>query len=361
MSLTDLRPRILCVDDEPRVLDALRRTLGREPYDIVTLQSPVAALEFARRRSVDLVISDQRMPEMSGVDLLSAIGQCAPSAVRVMLTAYFESAADVQRRSLDIERLFTKPWDDDQLRSTLRDLLAHRPADPLVGVEDLDRLQRDVEELVLHVDCRGRPGSEVLARATDLFQRPEAPFVGCVALLENLQELDDSLGGLFKGLLRRVLMYGVRTCIVDPSGCAPVFLHVLGGPLPLVALPLRPRDAPPSRILVFEPRATGRIFLSRLLSLAGHEPEGLTTALAAQARLADARFDVALVDLDAAEAEALTLLHALADLDRRPSIVAVSSRHDRWSDSTFRRLGVTLRLPRPYRSRAILDAVGVDA
>ena len=59
---------VLCVDDDPSVLSALRRLLRSEPYELVTVQSPQLALEWIEKGGVSLVLVDQRMPEMCGSD-----------------------------------------------------------------------------------------------------------------------------------------------------------------------------------------------------------------------------------------------------------------------------------------------------
>ena len=79
------------------------------------------ALEILAKTKTQVVVSDQRMPEMSGVDLLSAVRERHPDIVRMMLTGYTEMTVAVEAINRgEIYRLITKPWNDDELRATIR-------------------------------------------------------------------------------------------------------------------------------------------------------------------------------------------------------------------------------------------------
>src|SRR5258706_8800792 len=84
-------PSVLCVDDEPLTRKALHRLLRKGPYTLHFAETPRQALEFLETQSVDLVITDQRMPEMSGVELLQEIRKASPGTPALILTAYPES------------------------------------------------------------------------------------------------------------------------------------------------------------------------------------------------------------------------------------------------------------------------------
>src|SRR5438128_5224187 len=84
---------VLCVDDEPAILAALRRSLRNEPYELLTTDRPARALKWLESREISLVISDQRMPGMLGTELLEEVSQLSPSTARIILTAYPGSTA----------------------------------------------------------------------------------------------------------------------------------------------------------------------------------------------------------------------------------------------------------------------------
>ena len=112
---------ILLVDDEPNVLAALKRSLHEEPYLIHTARSGEEALGVILRNTVGVVVSDERMPGMSGVDFLSNVKRLTPRVVRMMLTgqASLEAAMDAVNRG-EIYRFLTKPWNDMDLKLAIR-------------------------------------------------------------------------------------------------------------------------------------------------------------------------------------------------------------------------------------------------
>lgn len=113
---------ILCVDDEPEVLEGLRRTLRREPYRLLTATSAVEALHTIEAERVDVIVSDIDMPGTSGLELVARIRRERPEIIRLLLTgdASLEAALDAINQG-EVHRFLTKPWDSDQLRRTLHE------------------------------------------------------------------------------------------------------------------------------------------------------------------------------------------------------------------------------------------------
>lgn len=110
MSISAPRGRILCVDDEPNILRALCWLLQKE-FEVVTAASGREGLDLVRRDDFDVVISDQRMPEMSGVDFLREVKALSPRAIRILLTGYSDLEAAVRSvNEAEIFRYVTKPW-----------------------------------------------------------------------------------------------------------------------------------------------------------------------------------------------------------------------------------------------------------
>ncbi len=117
---------VLFVDDEVNILKALQRMLRNEDMKVLTASRGDEALGVLERQPAQVVVTDQRMPEMSGVDLLSAVRQRWPETVRMMLTGYTEMDVAVEAINRgEIYRLITKPWNDDELRATLRQAFDH--------------------------------------------------------------------------------------------------------------------------------------------------------------------------------------------------------------------------------------------
>jgi putative nucleotidyltransferase with HDIG domain len=112
---------VLFVDDEVNILKALQRMLRCEDMKVLTASCGAEALERLQRQPAQVVVTDQRMPEMSGVDLLAAVRERWPDTVRMMLTGYTDMGIAVEAINRgEIFRLITKPWNDDELRATLR-------------------------------------------------------------------------------------------------------------------------------------------------------------------------------------------------------------------------------------------------
>lgn len=108
---------LLIVDDEDNILSALRRLLRRDGYHIVTATSGEEGLRRLAEHQVDVIVSDQRMPGMTGVDFLNRAKALYPDTVRIVLSGYTElqSIIDAVNEGA-IYKFLTKPWDDERLR-----------------------------------------------------------------------------------------------------------------------------------------------------------------------------------------------------------------------------------------------------
>jgi response regulator RpfG family c-di-GMP phosphodiesterase len=113
---------LLLVDDEPNILNSLSRLLRREGYKILTASSPLVAFELLAQHPVQVILSDQRMPEMSGTEFFSRVRQLYPETIRIVLTGYtdLDSVTGAINRGA-IYKFLTKPWDDDLLREQVRE------------------------------------------------------------------------------------------------------------------------------------------------------------------------------------------------------------------------------------------------
>jgi CheY-like chemotaxis protein len=116
----DRAPVLLIVDDEPRILSALRRTLRREGYEIIAVDSTREALRTLAEQPVDLILSDHKMPGMTGLQLLAEAARQSPRAVRILITGWIEAIPDDEIRAVGVHAVLTKPWDDTELKETLR-------------------------------------------------------------------------------------------------------------------------------------------------------------------------------------------------------------------------------------------------
>jgi DNA-binding NtrC family response regulator len=115
----DGRLGLLFVDDEERVLNALR-SLFRNEYQVYTATSGEEALALVKRHAIPIIVSDQRMPGMNGVELLRQLRAEQPRTVRLLLTGYSDLAALVGSiNEGEVFRFIRKPWDNDEIRATV--------------------------------------------------------------------------------------------------------------------------------------------------------------------------------------------------------------------------------------------------
>jgi DNA-binding NtrC family response regulator len=122
-----MKHTILLVDDDASLLDGLCRTLRREPYNILKAGSAAEALELLKRVPVDVIVSDEEMPGISGTELLQQAHRLYPETVRFMLTgkATLQTAVDAINDG-GISRFFLKPCDSRELAASIRQGLRHR-------------------------------------------------------------------------------------------------------------------------------------------------------------------------------------------------------------------------------------------
>ena len=112
--------KVLLVDDEEDNLALLYRTLRNE-FDIIKTTSPVDALEILKNESVDIIISDHKMPVMDGVEFLKKSHEFQPECVRLLVTAYSDSSILIDAINYaKIDRYVKKPWEPLDLLNTIR-------------------------------------------------------------------------------------------------------------------------------------------------------------------------------------------------------------------------------------------------
>jgi len=118
---------ILLVDDEVNVTDALKRAFRREPYEFLTATSGAAALELLGRIPIQVVISDEQMPGMSGSEFLSAVRKQYPHTIRMILSGQASLEAAVRAiNEGEVYRFFLKPCNPIDLMITVQQALAHK-------------------------------------------------------------------------------------------------------------------------------------------------------------------------------------------------------------------------------------------
>jgi len=117
--------KIMIVDDEPANLRTLLR-LFRQEYQVITAESGAEALTLLQQHDVALMISDQRMPQMTGTELMKKAVEVRPQMVKILLTGYTDIGALIESiNSGLVYRYLTKPWNNDDLQLTVTRALEH--------------------------------------------------------------------------------------------------------------------------------------------------------------------------------------------------------------------------------------------
>ncbi|HJV66026.1 MAG TPA: ATP-binding protein [Geomonas sp.] len=168
--MTDM---VLVVDDEVNVLKTLRRALRAEPYQLLTAQTGEEALALLQENCCKVVVSDEKMPGMSGTAFLTLVKERWPDSVRIMLTGHATlNAAMNAVNEGEIYRFFSKPWDDLALKFAIRsgleryDLEARRRALLRAIPDTILRIRADGVILDFHGSETGPllPDAQVVGR-----------------------------------------------------------------------------------------------------------------------------------------------------------------------------------------------------
>jgi EAL domain-containing protein (putative c-di-GMP-specific phosphodiesterase class I)/FixJ family two-component response regulator len=152
---------LLLVDDEDSIVSALKRLLRREDYRILSANSGAQGLELLAKNDVDVVLSDQRMPEMTGEEFLRRTKELYPSTVRIVLSGY----ADMQSitRAINqgaIYKFMSKPWDEKTLKEGIQEAFRRKERIDVRQrhLQDIaaanDTLHKDKQSLALLLDAQ---------------------------------------------------------------------------------------------------------------------------------------------------------------------------------------------------------------
>ena len=176
------RRTLLLVDDEENILASLRRLLRRDGYHIITANSGAQGLQQLAENTVDVIVSDQRMPGMTGVEFLRRAKELYPETVRMSLSGYTElqSITDAINEG-SIYRFLTKPWDDERLRGHVHE--AFRQKEMADDNRELGaRLQAANDELAT-VNSRMQ---HLMDTQLEQIRRDEARLLNAHELLEGI-------------------------------------------------------------------------------------------------------------------------------------------------------------------------------
>ena len=201
---------VLCVDDEPNILSALRRLFRSSGYRIVLAGDGPQALDVLAREHVDLIISDMRMPGMDGSQLLEQVRQRWPAITRVLLTGYADVKSTIAAINRgEIYRYVNKPWNDDEMLLMVQQVFErHALQDEKRRLEELTLRQNDeLKTLNASLEAKVAARTEELAGTTE---RLKKNYLNSIKVVSNLIELR---GGALNGHARRVADLARRTAL----------------------------------------------------------------------------------------------------------------------------------------------------
>ncbi|MER3428863.1 MAG: Fis family transcriptional regulator [Pyrinomonas sp.] len=252
--------KLLIVDDEQSMRQLLSLVFGREGYEVRTAERAREALEMVRREPVNVIISDVKMPDMSGIELLREVRAVAPDTAIIMITAFATVETAREAFVLGADDFIQKPFDVDELKTIVRRALerlalveenrAFRRAqqqtgrlDQIIGhaprmqaVYQMIQTVAPLNSTVLIVGESGT-GKELVARAIhNLSPRADRPFVSvnCGAFTETL--LESELFGYRKGAFTGATSN--RKGLFEAAGRGTIFLDEVGEMSPAMQVKL---------------------------------------------------------------------------------------------------------------------------
>ncbi len=237
---------VLCVDDEPNILSALRRLLRPSGYRVLMAESGAEGLDMMASEQVDLVISDMRMPNMDGAAFLAAVKAGWPDVVRILLTGYADMASTIDAINRgEIFRYVTKPWVDSDMLLTLRQGLERKALEAdKRRLEALTQQQNEtLRQLNESLEVKVQARTAELQKANE---RLKNSFLNSIKIFSSLIELRHPA---LAGHSRRVAAMGRSLALkvgMDAKAAQEVFLAGLlhdigkiGFPDKLLAKPVR--------------------------------------------------------------------------------------------------------------------------
>src|SRR3990172_3610459 len=194
---------VLFVDDEENILSALKRVFGHMNYRLFAVTSGAAGLEVLGKESVDVVVSDMRMPQMDGAAFLEQVANRWPDTVRILLTGYADVGSTVAAINKGhIYKYVAKPWEDNDLRLTVEHAIRmQRLEQERARLEALTRKQNDeLRELNAGLETRVAARTEDLRQAMGFLETAheglKKNYIATIRIFANLAEMrEGAVGG----------------------------------------------------------------------------------------------------------------------------------------------------------------------
>lgn len=207
-SETEVSATVLFVDDEANVLSSLKRLFRPVGYRIFTAESGTQGLEIMARETVDVVVSDMRMPEMNGAQFLQQVYAKWPETMRILLTGYAEIGATIDAINKGhIYRYISKPWEDNDILLAIKQALRQKQLEKENrGLEELTRKQNEeLKDLNANLEQKVKARTEELRQTMGFLEvahdKLKKGFITSIRVFSNLIEMRE---GVMAGHSHRV-------------------------------------------------------------------------------------------------------------------------------------------------------------
>jgi FixJ family two-component response regulator len=234
------RPRILIVDDEEAILETMTFTF-MDVYDVITTSDPHEALDLLDANApVAVIITDQRMPDMTGVDLLKKVYARHPDTVRIMLTGFADSEATIQAiNDGHVYAYINKPWEPDELKTVVKRAVEHHALSRenrrlVADLQSANSIMQAVMDRLdvgaIAVDQLGvvraanEPARAYLGLTEDPRGRSITDILAChdgASLVDTVRRLADEQGGGFEDMDLSAGGHGHRVRVSVQPLCGP--------------------------------------------------------------------------------------------------------------------------------------------
>lgn len=192
------RPKLLLVDDEKSILDSLYRFCRQRKWDALRANSGAEGLEVLKENTVDVIVSDMRMPNMDGAEFLKQAKEIAPLSVRLLLTGYADIEAVASAvNDAKIYNYLSKPWDEGMLETVIKSAIEakHQEEERIRLERELAEKRQELEMLNLSLEGKVEERTKELEEAMQKIQahnkRVSSNFRECLSLINNVISMQD--------------------------------------------------------------------------------------------------------------------------------------------------------------------------
>jgi DNA-binding NtrC family response regulator len=183
-----MKQSVLLVDDDENLLAGLARIMHTRPFEVYTARNGDEAMQFLKTRDIDVIVADERMPGMSGVELLTWVADNCPDVMRIVLTAYAETGTAIRAiNNASVCRFFTKPCNEAGLVVAIQEVLEQKKLrdDSRRRLESSDSQIRELDRIGQNIKFQTRIASRDL-------QYPIERILDCCRRLEELSDSGQS-------------------------------------------------------------------------------------------------------------------------------------------------------------------------